>query len=187
MYANSWENVVAQVALWYAPIVICYLAWPLLAKRRAYVVTAAVLFLTPVFVDYSFVEGWPAYFDYVDWLRPTAPLAVSIPEQIARFPENLPVILYMGLPLGALVGIGAWLLARRFVRPGAGSLLLVGAAPQSFLIEMSSRTSHSGLRSLLIGLRTALLALRNLLLLLLATAGYIHLWFIPLKILADSY
>ncbi len=184
MYANSLQNVLAQVLLWYAPIMICYFAWPLLAKRRAYVVTAAVLFLTPVFVDYGFLERWPAYFDYADWLRPIAPLAVSLPEKFAQFPESLPVLLYMALPLGAFTGIVAWLLARRFVKPDAGSLIMLGADSESILLRLRARTRHNGLRSLLAGRRTMLVILRNLLLLLVATTGYVQLWFLPLKLLA---
>ncbi len=172
--------VIGQIVIWYVPIVICYFAWPILCRRREYVVAAAVLLLTPVFVDYGFLEHWPSYYPYADWLRPIAPMAVSLPQIINQFPGSATILVFMALPLSAFVGLFAWLLVRRYVIPGASSEA-PEAAGDSPVFRRSANTRHRALRSPLAPLKIMLRKLGDLALLLVATTAYIQLWFVPLN------
>ena len=100
---------------WYAPVVICYFAWPLLRRRRAYVVVAAILCLTPM-LDRLPVTGIGVF-----------PLIYSIPHYLFLVitDEDLQIsvsrlvfgFLSLALPLATFVGLVAWQLANKFVSP----------------------------------------------------------------------
>ena len=169
MYITSLEAVYKQVLVWYAPVILCYLAWPILIRRRVYVVTAAVLCLTPVLTGYDFLGRFPTYSRLPDWFGPIVPLVVSLPETVMLLPGSLKGLAYMALPLGVFVGVVAWLLTRRFVTPGAGGKTISPDPPW-------------GKRG--VWAWTLLLQLQNLLLLLIATVGYVELWYLPFKFFA---
>ncbi len=95
-------------AVWYAPLAACYFAWPILKRRRVYVVAAATLFLTPVLGNrYS---AWPVFAGVLQ----IVPLSAADTAAIARY------LLLACLPISAVYAVAAWLMARRFIPP-AGS------------------------------------------------------------------
>ncbi|MEM8814283.1 MAG: hypothetical protein AAGE85_00505 [Pseudomonadota bacterium] len=97
-----------DIAAWTIPLVVCYYMWPLLRRRRAYVVTAAILCFTPMFVHF----GWMSSYITI-W-----PLVLSLPAYLNLLPGSLEGLGYMGLPGALVVGTIAWLISRRFVHPG---------------------------------------------------------------------
>ena len=74
---------------------------------RAYIVAAAVLCLTPVFVHYPFMSGF-----FTTW-----PLILALPALIMLLPRSLELLLFMGVPFGTLIGAVAWFLSGSLVRP----------------------------------------------------------------------
>ena len=94
---------------WFAPVAACYFAWPLLRRRRAYVVAAGVLCLTPLL-------GYPLVF----W-----PLVIVL-VQATVFWFSPKVIFVVCLPAAACATPIVWLAIRNFVparqpaAPGAG-------------------------------------------------------------------
>ena len=93
---------------WYAPVVICYFAWPVLRRRRAYIVVAAILCLTPML---DFLPG--------NWIG-VFPLYYSLPHYIAlgmNLQQFFSGFLALALPLATFVGLVAWQLANKFVSP----------------------------------------------------------------------
>lgn len=97
----------AYFAVWYAPLAACYFAWPILKRRRAYVVAAATLFLTPA-LSARFAT-WPVF--------------AAVFQMFALSYENKAQFFLMYcLPISAVYAVAAWLIARRFIPP-AGSAL----------------------------------------------------------------
>ncbi len=165
MLHTSIEAIVKQVLVWYLPLVCCYFSWPLIRRRRPYLIALAVLCLTPVFDCYPLLDSWPKYPHYADWFRPIAPLIIGLPGTVLQLPDGLMQFAYMSLPAGVVVGVLAWRLADQFLAPGASQELHKPQAslswPRAFALRM-----------------------RTLLFLLLATAAYVELWYLPLEFLA---
>lgn len=95
----------AYFAVWYAPLAACYFAWPILKRRRAYVVAAATLFLTPA-LSARFAT-WPVF-------------AAVFQMFALSFENKAQFFLMYCLPISAVYAVAAWLIARRFIPP-AGS------------------------------------------------------------------
>lgn len=95
-----------DIAAWLLPLLVCCLAWPLIRRRRAYVVSAAVLSLTPLFVFY---EGMGAF--VVVW-----PLILCIPAYLTLASGSIWGLTCMALPIGLMIGLAAWHLSRWVVR-----------------------------------------------------------------------
>ena len=194
MHIGSLENFFVQVLLWYAPVLIGLIFWPLLRRRRAYVVVAAVLCLTPVLVDFGFLEEFPARRGFPDWYGPIAPLLVALPEKVLQWPDSFPVILYMVLPAGAFVAVIAWFLARRFV-PAASSdesvwvalgvwIGRIAGAPRLRGGPPSDWQDERWVWTALMLLWTVIHRLWNLLLLLCLIVAYVLLLYVPLRYIA---
>ena len=97
----------AYFAVWYAPLAACYVAWPTLKRRRAYVVAATTLFLAPA-IGTRFA-AWPAFASVFQALATRADAA-----------DKAEYLLVACLPISAVYALAAWLIARRFIPP-AGS------------------------------------------------------------------
>jgi hypothetical protein len=97
-----------DIVAWVLPLLICYLAWPILKRKRAYVVAAAVLCLTPSFVRY---EGIGAIFTI--W-----PLVLCIPAYLMGLPQSVWGLVYMVLPAGSFIGLITWYSSRWIVQGG---------------------------------------------------------------------
>lgn len=115
----SWRWVLARIAFLTAcliPLLSCMLAWPILRRRRVYVVAAAVLCLTPLWTSYG--PGW-------GWGR-ILPLVLALPGYVIYLGAPWELFVYMVLPVGVPIGVVTWLLCRRFLPPpnprGGGSL-----------------------------------------------------------------
>ena len=98
---------------WYVPVVAAYIVWPLLRKRRAYVVLAAILFLTPMLGLAPMPDLVPGTKNFGLW-----PLAFAIPTYFGMgFEDFLSNVLPLTLPFATFVGLVAWLMARQFMSP----------------------------------------------------------------------
>ena len=97
----------AYFAVWYAPLAACYVAWPILKRRRAYVVAATTLFLAPA-IGTRFA-AWPAFASVFQALAARADAV-----------DKAEYLLVACLPISAVYALAAWLIARRFIPP-AGS------------------------------------------------------------------
>ncbi|MEM8682946.1 MAG: hypothetical protein AAGF72_05910 [Pseudomonadota bacterium] len=99
---------VRDILAWTIPLVVCYFAWPVLRRKRVYMVAAAILCLTPMLVHYkgmgSFITVWP--------------LILSLPAYLMLLPQSLKGLLYMGLPSAVLIGCLAWFWSGRMLRAG---------------------------------------------------------------------
>ena len=115
MLVISLDGVVWQILTWYVPAALCYVAWPVIRRKRAYIVVAAVLCLTPSFASYEFLDQWPEHFGYADWLAPVTALVAGVPSVLMRLPGSLASLAFMTLPAGVVVGISAWLLSPRLM------------------------------------------------------------------------
>ena len=99
------EGAAIHLIAWVVPLLGCWFAWPILRRRRSYLVTAAVLCLTPMPVYYSFFTTW-----YFWW-----PLILCLPAYLSSW-EALQVLFHIGAPYGALMGLLALFLSRFLVR-----------------------------------------------------------------------
>lgn len=171
--AALWGFIAGTVA-WYAPVVVCYFAWPILRRRRAYLVAAAILCLTPNFIDLFAI--WP--------------LVLTIPKYVLLLPESLEIIFDLTLPIGAFVGVMAWLLAMRFVprnqhqTPGASNRKN-RATRRSPTVQDAADEPHSSKprRNKRYGWLLPLVArTSDLLLLLIAVMAYIRFWYIVFRV-----
>lgn len=98
---------------WYIPVVVAYFAWPLLRKRRAYVVLTAILFLTPMLGLAPMPDLVPGTKTFGLW-----PLAFAIPTYFGMgLKDFLLNVIPLALPFATLVGLVAWLMARQFSSP----------------------------------------------------------------------
>ena len=100
-------NVLSLALAWIVPLAVCYFAWPWLRQKRAYIVAAAVLCLTPLFAHYPFMSGFFA----------TLPLILALPASIALLPQSLELLLFMGAPSAILIGGVTWFVAGHLVHP----------------------------------------------------------------------
>lgn len=102
---------VQDILAWIIPLVVCYFIWPVLRRRRAYIVAAAVLCLTPMWVNYQWMAN-----NLTIW-----PLVLCLPVYLdLTAPGSLKGLLYMALPGGLVVGTLAWFISGRIVRPTKG-------------------------------------------------------------------
>ena len=69
------EGAAIHLIAWVVPLLGCWFAWPILRRRRSYLVTAAVLYLTPMPVYYSFFTTW-----YFWW-----PLVLCLPAYLSSW------------------------------------------------------------------------------------------------------
>ena len=97
----------AYFAVWYAPLVACYVAWPILKQRRVYVVAAVTLFLAP-----ALGTGFAARPMFAAFFQALATRADAV--------DKAEYLLVACLPISAVYAAVAWLIARRFIPP-AGS------------------------------------------------------------------
>ena len=156
---------------WYIPVVATYFAWPLLRRRRAYVVVAAIIFLTPMLGLAPLPDLVPGtkYFGLL-------PLTFAIPTYLGMgFEDFFSSVLPLSLPFAAFVGLAAWLLARQFLSPVAskGMASGPGAAPlrQAGADETHWLWPFGGTRYA--WLRYLLLRLSVLIFLLIAVTAYV--------------
>ena len=94
------------VFAWLIPLVVCFLIWPVLRRRRGAMVAAAVLCLTPI---------WVAYIS-IDMPIAIGPLALSLPANYTLLFEGLEGFFRMILPFGIVVGFSIWLVWARVWR-----------------------------------------------------------------------
>ncbi len=96
-------------AVWYAPLAACYFTWPILKRRRVYVVAATTLFLTPVLGNgYA---AWPVFAGVLQRVS----LSAADTAAIAQY-------LLACLPISGVYALAAWLIARRFIPPADSAL-----------------------------------------------------------------
>ncbi len=163
-----------HLLLWYPPLVLSYLAWPVLKRRRAYAVAAAVLCLTPAFAG-NF-EFWP--------------LVVALPWYATEDLENFRFVAYWNIPCAAFVGVMSWMLVRRYVPASGCSNVQDNSLAKGFAragAQLPDSGDSSGARKSP-GRRLARLLRkfrRHLLLLFLLLIGvlaYVQLWYLGLSI-----
>ena len=93
---------------WLVPLLICGHIWPFLRQKRTYVVTTAVLCLTPCASFYFGKDSGPQI-----W-----PMILTMPQWMAHaFVSTLKVLAIFSLVPGILVGVISWLLCRKYLPP----------------------------------------------------------------------
>ena len=101
-------EIVLNITSWAISLLYACLIWPIIQRKRSYMVTISVLCLTPVPVKYSvkICRSWIHH-----W-----PLLMGLPEIIISLPESLEDLLYVNLPIGTGIGILAYWLSGFLVR-----------------------------------------------------------------------
>ena len=102
------EEVLLNTASLTMSLLYACLVWPIIQRRRSYMIAIAILCLTPVSIGYfsdicrSWVSHWP--------------LLMSLPVVIVSLPESLDDLLYVSLPIGTGIGILAYWLSGFLVK-----------------------------------------------------------------------
>ena len=101
-------NIVYIYLPWLVPLLICGHIWPFLRRKRHYVVTAAILCLTPIFAFPGLTRGfilWPLILGLLSWTLRKIDGPVWFLEGLLLSPVQT------GIPIGFIV----WLLCKKYL------------------------------------------------------------------------